>query len=285
MKNFLVGTDLSARSDRALDRAVVLARDLGVHLTIVHVVDDALPQPIAAAQQEAAERIVQDYLKANNVHDGSTFSIEVVLGQAYSDILEVAENVESDLIILGIHREDRFKEIMDLFRGTTAERVIRASKFPVLSVKERAGDPYQRIIVAVDFSAYSRRAVEFSVEFAPNAELHILHAYGVPFEGFLYGRATRGEVRDQLRQEFAQTIEADIEALLAGQVAKGTKFSRIICEGEVRSVIRQEARRLKADLLVIGTHGRTGVTRAVLGSVAEDMFRDPPCDVLAIKAW
>jgi len=285
MKSILVGTDLSARSDRALDRAVILARDLGVRLTIVHVVDDDLPQSIAATQQEAAKRIIGDYLKSNSVHEGSTVSIEIVLGQAYSDLLEMAEKVEADLIVLGIHREDRFKEIMDLFRGTTAERIIRASKIPVLSVKDRAGDPYHRILVAVDFSAYSRRAVEFAVEFAPNAEFHILHAYGVPFEGFLFGRATRSEVRDHLRREFEQTVEADMAALLAGQMAKDTKFARIICEGEVRSVIRQEAHRLEADLLVVGTHGRTGVTHAVLGSVAEDMFRDPPCDVLAIKAW
>ena len=174
---------------------------------------------------------------------------------------------------------------MDIFRGTTAERIIRASNIPVLSVKNRAGGPYGRIMVGIDFSAYSRRAVEFAVGFARNAEFYLVHAYDVPFKGFLFGRATQREVHEQERLEFEQMVETEMAAILAHQEAEASKFVHIIKEGEVRGVIRSEVGRLKPDLLIIGTHGRTGVAHAFLGSVADDMLREPPCDVVAVKAW
>jgi len=283
MKKILMATDLSARSDRALDRAVELACNFGAHLTVVHVVDEDLPSSLAQSQQEAAEQAVQSYLDTfRAANNSSSISIEIVLGRAHSDILETAEKVDAEMIVLGAHRNDAF---MDVFRGTTAERIIRASNIPVLSVKNRVGGPYRRIMVAIDFSAYSRRALRFAFSFAPCAEFYLLHAYGTPFQAFLYGRATRREVSEQERLEFEQTIEAELEVFLTSQDVKVPKLERIIREGEVRGVIRREARRLNPDLLVIGTHGRTGVAHAFLGSVAEDMLKDPPCDVVSVRAW
>lgn len=282
MKKILMATDLSARSDRALDRAIGLVRDFDAELTIVHVVDEDLPALLADAQQKAAQQAIQEHVDALRAANGPSISIEVVFGRAYSDILETAEIVDAEMIVLGVHRENAFK---DMFRGTTAERVIRASNVPVLLVKNRAGGPYQRIMVAVDFSVYSRRAVQFAISFVPSAEFYLVHAYGVPFQGFLYGRPTRREVSEQQRLEFEQMIEAEMAAFLASQEAKAPKFERIIQEGEVRGVIHREVCRLKPDLLVIGTHGRTGVAHAFVGSVAEDMLREPPCDVMAVKAW
>ena len=62
---------------------------------------------------------------------------------------------------------------------------------PVLLVKDRPDNPYQRIMVGVDFSVYSRGAVEFAIGFVPSGEFHLVHAYDVPFKGFLYDRDTR----------------------------------------------------------------------------------------------
>ncbi len=133
MQMILMATDLSARSDRALDRAVGLARDCGAELTIVHLVDEDLPALLADAQQEAAERATQEHVDTLTAANGPSISIEVVLGRAYVDILEMSEKVEAEMIVLGVHREGAFK---DMFRGTTAERVIRASNVPVLFGQE-----------------------------------------------------------------------------------------------------------------------------------------------------
>jgi len=72
---------------------------------------------------------------------------------------------------------------------------------------------------------------------------------------------------------------------LASLEDKAPKLERTMQEGTVREVLYQQIGRRNPDLLVIGTHGRTGVAHAFLGSVAEDLLRDLPCDVLAVKAW
>lgn len=282
MKSILMATDLSARSDRALDRAVRLAHDHGADLTVVHVVDEDLPASLADAQEAAAKQAVRQHTNALSAGDGPQISIEVVFGRAYVDILDMSEKVGAELIVLGVHREETVK---DMFRGTTAERVIRAGNTPVLLVKDRVGGPYQRIMVGVDFSVYSRRAVEFAIKFVPSGEFHLVHAYDVPFKGFLHGHGTRQEVSKQHEVQFQEMIEEEIAAFLSTIEAKAPKLERIMRQGLVRDVIHRQVDELKPDLLVVGTHGRTGVAHAFLGSIAENLLSDPPCDVLAVTAW
>ena len=282
MKSILMATDLSARSDRALERAVDLAGRHGAELTVVHVVDEDLPPTLADAQQIAARQAIQEHVDTLATDDGPPIRIEAVFGRAYIDILEVSEKVDADLIVLGVHREGTFK---DMFRGTTAERVIRAGNTPVLLVKDRMSGPYRRVMVGVDFSVYSRRALEFAIRFVPGGDVHLVHAYDVPFKGFLYGQDTRKQISDAHRAEFEKLIETEMTTFLASLEDKAPKLERTMQEGAVREVLYQQIGRQNPDLLVIGTHGRTGVAHAFLGSVAEDLLRDPPCDVLAVKAW
>ena len=131
MQRILMATDLTARSDRALARAVGLAREHGSALTIVHVVDDDLPALLAEAQAQAATDSVRAQLASLAPGDDTPVSTEVVSGRAYVGILDLAAQYDADLIVLGMHRADSFK---DMFRGTTAERVIRAGSAPVLLV-------------------------------------------------------------------------------------------------------------------------------------------------------
>lgn len=282
MKTLLMATDLTARSDRALERALRIAGEHGASLTVVHVIDADLPASLADAQGQAATRAIREHIAASTAAVRPRVSVEVAFGRAYAVIVEMSEAIEADLIILGLHREDAFK---DMFRGTTAERVIRAGNVPVLLVKERTDDPYRRIMVGVDFSVYSRRAVEFAVRFAPAGRFHLVHAFDVPFKGFLYGADTRREVSKQHETQFQKMVEAEMATFLSTLQAKAPKLDRIMQEGTVHEVIHRQVESLKPDLLVVGTHGRTGVAHALLGSIAEDLLRVPPCDVLAVNAW
>ena len=282
MKTLLMATDLSARSDRALERAVAIAHERDAKLIIAHVIDEELPASIADAQEDVARQSIQDQFDALTGVGTPRFSIEVVFGRAYADILEISEKVGAELIVLGIHRDGRIK---NMYRGTTAERVIRAGNSPILVVKDRVSGPYQRIMIGVDFSVYARRAIEFAVDFAPGAAFHLVHAYDVPFRGFLSGENIRQEISKRHQQQFERMVDHEMASFLAGIEGKAPKFERVMQEGMVREVIHEQIRRLKPDLLVIGTHGRTGVAHAFLGSVAEDLLENPPCDVLAVKAW
>lgn len=282
MKNLLMATDLSARSDRALERAVTLAQEHGAKLTIAHVVDEDLPETLAESQKTAAKEIIAKHVGTLAAGKLPDISITVFSGRTYIDILELSETAAADLIILGVHREDAFK---DMFRGTTAERIVRASNVPVLLVKDRAASPYRQIIVGVDFSVYSRRAVEFAIKFVPGGHFHLVHAYDVPFKGFLYGPDTQRKVSKHHQAQFRKMIDEEMATFLSGLEPNPPRIERMMQEGTTQEVIHRQVEQLKPDLLVIGTHGRAGVAHAVLGSVAEDLLRKPPCDVLAVKAW
>ena len=153
MKSLLMATDLSARSDRALERAVSLARDHGAQLTITHVVDEDLSPTLAEAQEQAARQALGEHIDSLKDDKGPDISVEIVYGRAYADILALAEKIEAEMIVLGMHRDDGSRE---MYRGTTVERVIRAGTVPTLLVKDRVADPYRRVMVAVDFSVSLR---------------------------------------------------------------------------------------------------------------------------------
>ncbi len=282
MKQLLVATDLSERSDRAIDRAVRLANRSDAQLTVLHVIDDDLPAGIADRQKRAAGEALRDHI--SSIPDAAKLNpkLAVDFGKDWTEILRIADAERSDLIILGMHRERAFE---GFFRGTTVERVVRGGNAPVLVVKNRAHRDYRTIIVGVDFSVYSRRAVEFAVEFAGRARVCLVHAYDIPFRSYLTGADSQSGLRKRDEEQLARMIDEEMAGFLSGLEAKGVRIERVMAEGEPQEVIPDQVAKLDADLLVLGTHGRTGVAHALLGSVTEGFLTDPPCDVLAVKAW
>lgn len=282
MKNLLIATDLSARSDRALDRAVALARDSGGELTVVHVVDEGLPGPLADVQVEQARKIIRQHIDPLSGGNGRSINIEVVVGRTLVNILDICEKNKADLIVMGEHRQDVFR---DMFRGTIAERIVRAGDLPVLLVKDRAISSYRRIIVGIDFSVFSKRALEFAIKNFPSAELYLIHAYSVFFKSFLYEGSTRRDLIDDKKRKFKKMLDEEMADFFARFQTRTPKIEAHLQEGPVCEVLHHQKNLLDADLLIVGTHGRTGVAHTFLGSVSEDLLGNPPCDVLAVKAW
>lgn len=281
MKSIVVATDLSARADRAIERALLLAQLHNAKLYVVHIVDDALPEAIAQHQADAAASNMRDHIASLGEKQAVQTSIEVGTGKRSVEIAQYARNIEAGLIILGIHDTGRESP----FRGTTSEQLIRMGELPVLVVRDRATDNYKRVAVAIDFSVHSRRAIEMAVAFAPDAEIHLIHAYQVPFEGFLYGAESREQLEGDLKERMEAMIDKEMSVSLASLGIDKSKLHRVLKHGAIRQVIGREVERIKPDLLALGTHGRTGVANAILGSVAEDVLSRPPCDTLAVKAW
>jgi nucleotide-binding universal stress UspA family protein len=284
MKNILVATDLSERSDRAIDRAVFLANRFDAELTILHVIDDELPTMAADRQQESANRLLMEYLSSLPSSKNHKIKPLTVFGKDWTMILRQAEADKSDVVILGLHRQ---REIQDLFRGTTVERVVRHGDVPTLIVKNRATQDYRSILIGIDFSVYSRRAIEFALDFAPDAKINLVHAYDIPFRTFLSGSGTPKEMKKRHEGQFSELVLEQMSGFLSGleRNFSGKSISQVITHGDPHDVIREQVGVLGIDLLVMGTHGRTGVAHAVLGSVAESFLTNPPCDVVAVKAW
>lgn len=285
MKRLLLATDLSSRSDRALERSIDLARSHDAHLTILHVVDEELPTPLRSTMVTAAEAEIGAAVTKAGMSSAQGVSVLIAEGRDHQTILNVAEKDGCDLLILGRHRDESVDRPL---RGTTMERVLRQGRTPVLVVTDRTEGPYRKVMIGVDFSVFSRAAIKAGFATAPQAEFHFVHAFQVPFEGFLAGSAVQSEVAREREEALAAIIDAEMEPLLRRHgTSSGMegKLNRVMRDGEVIGVLRSEATRLNPDLLVIGTHGRVGIAHALLGSVAESLLNRPPCDVLAVKAW
>lgn len=152
MKRILAAIDLSGRSDRALQRALALARQFGADLEVIHVVDDGLPDPVRRQIEEASLASMNACLQSLMGDKPETCATRIVAGQDFTGILSRAEEMSADLIVLGIHRH----AAREAFRGTTAERVVRFGEIPVLMVKEPVAGPYRRVVVPADLSPHAR---------------------------------------------------------------------------------------------------------------------------------
>jgi nucleotide-binding universal stress UspA family protein len=159
---------------------------------------------------------------------------------------------------------------------------LRQGDRPVLVVKRAPRKPYRRVLVAVDFSMSSYHALEFALRLAPSAQFHILHTYQGS-EGLLERAGfTQDEILQRRRQMAKETRKA-MGDFLRRLKAGGRRPKCLLGYGRAPHVIVAFAKRLRADLVCVGTMGRTGLPYILLGSVAEHVIREAPCDVLAVR--
>ena len=280
MKKLLVATDLSARSDRALQRALGLAHQLGATLEVVHIVNDTVPASIIEQYEASARTTIEQLLASLPSAADVKPEIAIIRGHDYEEILYHAQETGAELIVLGITRHIAY----ELFRGTTAERIIRIGDLPVLLVKDPVVHDYERVLVATDNSPAAQRALECAAAIAPDAEFHLLHTVHVPFTGFL-GPESQAQIRQERERNFKNALEKEIRAQVERLGKGGLRATFHVEDGDILSVIRDQATRLKPGLLAIGSHGRSGLRHALIGSVAGNLLSDPPVDVLVTKAW
>ena len=140
----------------------------------------------------------------------------------------------------------------------------------------------QRLLVAVDFSDHSNHALEMAMDFAKKfgAELHIIHAFHLPVP-----LVTPYEVAvpDAFIQEARDAAARKLEKALHKVAAEGIKAESHLAEVPAAPAIANMAEKLGADLIVMGTHGHTGIKHLLMGSVAERTLRLAPCSVLTVR--
>jgi nucleotide-binding universal stress UspA family protein len=138
------------------------------------------------------------------------------------------------------------------------------------------------IVVPMDFSAHARHALAAArglAERAGPAHLILVTAYFIPVELEALGVPDESRVLRELETRAAR----DLEQLLVGLQDAGVSSEYLTQRGAPAPVILEIARSKHADLIVMGTHGRTGIEHALLGSVAERVLREAPCPVLCVK--
>ncbi len=139
----------------------------------------------------------------------------------------------------------------------------------------------RQILVPVDFTETSERALSYAVEVARKfeASITVLHAYQIPVYGFPDGAyITAADVAAQL----STAAQGRLDSIIESQKLAGVPIVSVLRDGVAWEEINAVAQEIKADLIIIGTHGRRGLARALLGSVAENVIRTAKIPVLVI---
>ncbi|MGC9368941.1 MAG: universal stress protein [Paracoccaceae bacterium] len=275
MKHLLVATDLSPRADRSVARAFELAGKLGARLTLLTVVDDALPDDMAHQMKSSAEARLDQFAASHKGAEKVRHETRAVIGDPVGTISAVAATEQADLLVLGVHRARPF---LDMLRETTMERIVRLQDCPVLLVTDPVDHPYNTVLAALDFAPASTHALCLAAELAPDAALHGVHVVHIPYKGYSPAAGAASTAAPFLREA------RDSYTLWRDQATLPEKLGEVdLIEGAAVSVVTTRAANLGCDLLAIGAHGRVGGAPAFLGSLANDLIRNPPCDLLIAR--
>ncbi|MEM8793168.1 MAG: universal stress protein [Pseudomonadota bacterium] len=279
MKKILMANDLSERSELALARAALLAEAFGSGLEILSVVPKTSHEETTRDKVAAARQAIAYQMSQASIADRPSVAAHVTPGHDFEDIIARSEALGSDLVVLGNHRH----KLREMFVGTTAERVIRHGKKPVLVVKTTAAGPYRRVLIATDLSPHSEAAADLAARLVPSGEIVLLHAVSKPFRGFLDESSQTSIVEGEIAaaEERLRKTSNRIKAE-CGEAAPEIDIR--VMAGDLDSVIAAQIEALKPDLLVIGTHGRTGIAHALIGSAAEELLSSCPIDIAVVKA-
>ncbi|KHS42908.1 universal stress protein [Novosphingobium subterraneum] len=264
----LVGTDLSARSDRAIDRALLLSKEFGARLMVLHAIE---PYSLLKRDQTRADKAIRDVLPDPE----ADVDVLPAIGPAPAALVAAAENGNCALVVMGVAR---MNHLGDYFIGTAVDHVIRSAPCPVLVVKRRPHRAYRTIAVAVDCSPCSQAALLTAARMFPAASIHVIHAFHVPYEGWLRS--------DDTRDDFTGVARAELKAMLAAPEVPEDVRARTQLHleyGEVHKVLLEATDRLGVDLVVMGTHGRGGFIRSMVGSRAEELLRCLPGDTMLVR--
>ena len=278
MKLLLAATDFSARSDRAIRRASLLAREQDARLLLLHVVDDDRPERLVAEEMATAQELLEK--TAGSVLSDVRCEAKVVLGDPFEGVAKTARQSAAELIVMGAHRKQILR---DVFIGTSIERVMRLRIAPVLMVNAEPFSPYERGLLATDLSEQSGHALQIARELGilPR-QVVVVHAFDVFARGKLSYAGVSTDKIESHAKEISVDAKAELEEFIAALDADFKPSALRVKEGRAAGVIVDAADGVGADIVVVGTHGRTGIAKFVLGSVTEEIMWRLECDILVV---
>jgi nucleotide-binding universal stress UspA family protein len=288
VQTLIAATDLSPASDTATEQAALLAKQWDAELVLLHVFNDGLWTTIKAlydAERWAGNEpalVVRNRL-SQRVHElAEKHAIrvrgETRTGRAASEIAAFGREQNAELLVVGEHGEDW---IGDTVVGGTALKVLKRAELPVLLARRPSSADFSNILVATDFSDNATRALQLSVQWFPAARVQLVHAYFVAFEGRMRLAGASSEDIERYRAgEFSRATKK-IEEQLAAVQAKAS-VAIFLRRGNPVTVLKEQAERLGADVIVIGKHGGEAWDEKLLGSVTQNVLYHAGCNVLLV---
>lgn len=288
LHRILAATDLSAPARHAVERAALVKKDTSAVLHLLHVANlsplDRLRQLMGVTPAEMEQRVLDAARqKLRSLVEGlpqrfdEITGIHVVAGSLLAELTKLAEALSADMLVCGARGESVIRHYA---LGTTALRMLSTARCPVLVVKLPPHESYKRLLVPVDFSASSLRAINNAISIAPHADIVLLHVFDVPFEGHLrYANVDEDTIhhyRIVAKQEATQKIQA-----LRNQAGLNSRQSSlVVLHGNPALRITEQEQEQDCDLIVMGKHGENLVEELLLGSVTKHVLAESQGDVL-----
>ena len=285
IEKILVPLDFSPASMEALDYAIWLAKQFraAIHLLHVYPPDEASTPGgghLLFESAEAIERLNEELTGIHRKHV-PTFRPEnchIRAGRPYEQIINLAREINADLIALSTRGHSGLKHLL---LGSTAERVVRNAPCPVLVARKRkqkakaSGEAFaiRTILVPTDFSQCSLAGTNYAAFLARKfgATLRLFHAM-YAYTNYVF--VDRAGIRlSGLAEAVEETARQEIHALKQMDFLRGLIVEADLLPGPTVDEICAAAGSLDVDLIVISTHGRTGLKHALIGSVAEHVVR------------
>jgi nucleotide-binding universal stress UspA family protein len=289
----LYATDLSPASDPAWGEAQRLGRLFDAEIVLLHVVAPPLFVPVEAyvpaqvyedllgsARRDAQERF--DRVLGSVTGSGLKVRLRQEEGQPASRILEVATQEAADVLVVGTHGRTGIERLV---LGSVADRMVRQAGCPVLTVRSTPEGglrrEIRRICYATDFSPTARAAWPWVVALASaaRAEVDLVHVTFGPVPDRHLSAETIGRMATLLHEQ--GRIEA--ERFLEQSTLPRDRVHVRLSEGVPGEQVVRRAQEHAADLIVMGTHGWSGVLRWMLGSVAHQVIQTARCPVLTVS--
>lgn len=287
----LVGSDLSADADRAVITASRLAKRDGAKLGVVHVMPDLQPSnilfpqavaPSALASADIERRVrevLSERLQTLLGADLETTEVFIDAGVDYAALVSRGESFGADLVVVASHGRTGMKRAL---LGGVSDKVVRYAHSNVLVV--RPGEPKGPVVAATDLSDFSFAAVELGSEEARARGLDLVVAYAIDTLPIIAGEAFSVPLGFGGAGTGSAAMIATAQAALDAKLGERKIAAQTdLVEGSAAAAIVRRSEALDASLLVVATHGRTGLRRALVGSVAESIVRHAPCSTLVVR--
>jgi nucleotide-binding universal stress UspA family protein len=280
-KKILVAFDGSESSKNALLQAFRLANDEECWITVASVIPpyEGEMELIGVKDIRAAIRKPCDDAIAEAVRmaraEKALITTVCEEGEIYKKIVDLAEAENCDLIVMG--RKGR-RRIERALVGSVTARVIGHARKDVLVVPDKTAIGWKTILLAMDGSICSEAAADKAIDLAKayGGKLKVVSAVDIPTE--FYAEASNA-VENLTKKAEGFLVNVKEKAETAG-IATAT----YIREGEAYKVIADIARNERADVIFMGSHGRTGLKKLLMGSVAERVIGHAPCPVFVVKS-
>jgi nucleotide-binding universal stress UspA family protein len=300
IQNILMPIDFSELSAQTITTARRLGRHYGARIHLAHVrqfdyagfsppAPPFAPFPLMSYEPEPDERVIKELNKLAREHGLSSAICHVLAGgPAFDEICRLAQKIPADLIVMPTHGRTGWKHV---FLGSTAERIVQHSSCPVLVTRgsalqanngSRSG--IKTIVVPVDFSSCSREGLCYAIAFAKElgAKMILLHA---TYLGYVY--SSEGTVIydiPALQKAARKTAERKMRELVRSVNFESVTYEPVFTEGSPVLDICAFAKDHDVDLVITSTHGFTGFTHVLIGSIAEQVVRHAPCSVLVVPS-